>query len=263
MPVYCQQTAMFNDQREVLSEQLKEGVKKLYDLLSNNEVGVQSIINTFVSETPKLFLEIDVLLDKKAWRQTAALVHKIKTRYSYLGLHDIYNDLDLAEANLLNGTIDNDTLLCLESVKQVNPQIIADLKAMLLTKQALTLKSINFSGKTILIAEDDPVNAMVFELFVKETGASAIVAINGNEALQMATDKRPDLIFMDVHMPFLSGLDVIKKLRSAGCTCPIVSLSASIRLNEKQNSLDAGANDFLVKPANRSAIRNLIIKYLK
>ncbi|NBP67968.1 MAG: response regulator [Cytophagia bacterium] len=254
---------MFNEQQKALSEQLKEGVRKLYELLSNNEEGVQSIINTFISETPKLFLEIDVLIDKNAWRQTAAIVHKIKSRYSYIGLHEIYNELDVAEAKLLKGTIDNDTLLCLEKVKQVNPQIIADLKTMLLEKQALILRDKNFAGKTILVAEDDPVNAMVFELFVKETGASALVAINGNEALQMAMDKKPDLIFMDVHMPFLSGLDVIKKLRSAGCTCPIVSLSASIRLNEKQNSLDAGANDFLVKPANRSSIRNLIIKYLK
>jgi CheY-like chemotaxis protein len=254
---------MLNEQHKVISEQLKEGVRKLYDLLSNNEEGVQSIINKFISDTPKLFLEIDVLIDKNAWRQAAAIVHKIKSRYSYIGLHEIYNELDLVEAKLLKGSIDNDTLLRLDQVRQVNPQIIADLKAMLLEKQTLILKGKDFAGKTILVAEDDPVNAMVFELFVKETGASALVAVNGNEALQIAMEKRPDLIFMDVHMPFLSGLDVIKKLRDAGCTCPIVSLSASIRLNEKQNSLDAGANDFLVKPANRAAIRNLIIKYLK
>jgi CheY-like chemotaxis protein len=253
---------MFNDQREVLSEQLNEGVKKLYILLNNNEEGIQSIINTFISETPKLFLEIDVLITQDGWLESAAIVHKIKTRYSYLGLQEVYTELDSIESLLLKGTIENDVLQYLEKVKSVNTQIITELKTMLLEKQALTLKDIDFSGKTILIAEDDPVNAMVFELFVKETGASARVATNGNEALQMAMDKRPDLIFMDVHMPFLSGLDVIKKLRSAGCTCPIVSLSASIRLNEKQNSLDAGANDFLVKPANRAAIRNLIIKYL-
>jgi CheY-like chemotaxis protein len=123
-------------------------------------------------------------------------------------------------------------------------------------------ESLLFNGKCILVAEDDEVNAMVFELFIKETGASVIIAKDGHEAIRYSLEKKPDLIFMDVHMPVFSGLEAIREVRSRSVTCPIVSLSASTRLNEQQNSLDAGADDFLVKPVNRGAIVKTLMKYL-
>jgi two-component system chemotaxis sensor kinase CheA len=120
-----------------------------------------------------------------------------------------------------------------------------------------------YAGKLVLVAEDDEVNAMVFVLFIREKGADAIIATDGLQALTLAKQKKPDLIFMDVHMPFFSGLDAIKEIRNVDCQCPIVSLSASTRLNERQNSLDAGASEFLVKPVNRDAIDRILERYLQ
>lgn len=122
--------------------------------------------------------------------------------------------------------------------------------------------SLPLSGKTVVIAEDDEVNSMVFDLFVKELGADTVIARDGNEAVKFCLDKNPALIFMDVHMPFFSGIDAIRHLRQKGVVCPIVSLSASTRLNEREQSLLAGANEFLIKPANRNAIRQTLIKYI-
>jgi CheY-like chemotaxis protein len=118
------------------------------------------------------------------------------------------------------------------------------------------------AGKKILIAEDDEVNIMIFELFIEELGAEVLKAVDGNQAILIGSEKIPDLIFMDVHMPYFSGVEAIKQLRSKNLTMPIISLSASTRLNEKQQSLEAGATDFLTKPAKREIIHEVLLKYL-
>ncbi len=119
------------------------------------------------------------------------------------------------------------------------------------------------TGKTVLVAEDDEVNSMVFELFIKELGADVVVAHDGNEAVRLTMEQNPDMIFMDVHMPFFSGLEAIQQLRAKEVKCPIISLSASTRLNERDQSLAMGANEFLIKPANRVTIRQILMKYLE
>ena len=89
--------------------------------------------------------------------------------------------------------------------------------------------SLLLNGKRILIAEDDDVNFMVFEVFVQELGGTAIKAVDGHEAIRQTTDLKPDFIFMDIHMPYFSGIEAIRFIRSKGIQVPIVALSASTR----------------------------------
>ncbi len=240
-------------------------VAELENLLANvsgNAKKVEWIISVFIKETPGLFQEIEESICSGKLMEAAELIHKIKTRYGYIGLDLVMEELTAWENDLrANKPIDHTTLI--NHFNEVNANVMSELKETPFYKPEETLLSkLTLTGKQIIVAEDDEINAMVFKLLIKETGASVIIAKDGNQAMMLARAISPDLILMDVHMPFLSGIEVIKQLRSSGVHCPIILLSASTRLNERQNSLDAGANEFLIKPANREAINKVLMKYL-
>jgi CheY-like chemotaxis protein len=244
-----------------LKEQVAKGLAHLHTIVNGNDRRIREIVTTFVNDTPSTFKQIEECIINKDTLGAAGLIHKVKVRYGYLGLDDTLAELSKWEEQLLTVAQENNTVI-LEKFNKLNNSIITELQTTAHYETTEVARKEVLAGKCVLIAEDDEINVMVFELFVKELGASVIIAANGQEALQFAIEKKPDLIFMDVHMPFLSGLEVITKLRSMGCTCPIISLSASTRLNERQNSLDVGANEFLVKPANRQSINRVLLKYL-
>jgi CheY-like chemotaxis protein len=245
-----------------LKEQITKGLEHLHTIVNGNTQKVSEVVATFVTETPVVSKQLQEFIGNDDMAGAAGLLPKAKVRYGYLGLDDTLADLTNWEEQLSSGTNSSTNLSLLKKFNELNDSIIKELTTTPYYQNGRSAETKIFENKCVLIAEDDEINAMVFELFVKELGASVLIARNGNEALQLSLEMKPDMIFMDVHMPFLSGLEVIKRVRSKGITCPIVSLSASTRLNEKQNSLDAGANDFLVKPANRDSINKALVKYL-
>lgn len=236
----------------------KENILALVD---KNDQRANEIIAFFVKETPIAISQIKECLLKKEWNEAAAIVHKISPRFSYLGADSTAADLYDWESSLRAQKATENEFEILERFETITSQMIAELVGWLADPIHKKVE-MPLAGKTILVAEDDEINALVFELFAKELGCDVIKVTDGNQAVKATLEKNPDLIFMDVHMPFFSGLDAIRTIRGKGIECPIISLSASTRLNEKQNSLDAGANDFLVKPAKRENITTLLLKYL-
>src|SRR5690348_1860701 len=87
------------------------------------------------------------------------------------------------------------------------------------------------AGQTVLvlIAEDEEPIAQAVAYAVKEAGYSAVVAIHGKAALELAQSRRPDLIITDLMMPQMNGRDLIRELRAAwkGVTPPIVLMTAA------------------------------------
>lgn len=250
------------------NEGLRSRIRKELDLLRSNFNGnserVNEIINLFIEETPDALAKISENIRQENWIEAGKLIHKIKTRYSYIGLDEVTTFLANWENNISQNTNPKENQENISRMKEKTNEVIRELKETKYyqREEEPAIDEQPLRGKVVLIAEDDEVNAMVFDLFVKETGASTILAADGIQALRLASEEKPDLIFMDVHMPFYSGLDVIRDLRRVGFAQPIVSLSASTRLNEQQNSLDAGANEFLIKPANRASITKVLRKYL-
>jgi CheY-like chemotaxis protein len=229
----------------------------LLTLFEDNTEKVNEIVSIFINETPLIFEKVEQLVRGGHLAEAAELIHKVKIRYGYFGLDTVLEEFTAWENHLKTESF-IDHVKMIQHFKKINNLVIGELKKSNSTgNPPLTLK-----GKNILVAEDDDVNAMVFELFIKETGATVIIAKDGGEAIRYTIEKKPDLIFMDVHMPVFSGLEVIREVRGKNITCPIVSLSASTRLNERQSSLDAGANDFLIKPVNRGAVVNTLMKFL-
>ena len=100
----------------------------------------------------------------------------------------------------------------------------------------------------VLIAEDDDAVRRSVERALKFEGYDVVTAENGESALVETAKEPPDAIVLDIMMPLLDGMAVCRKLRAAGDSTPILMLTAKHELADRIAGLDAGADDYLVKP---------------
>lgn len=105
-------------------------------------------------------------------------------------------------------------------------------------------------SRRILLAEDNEVNRVTLSDYLAAQGYEVKVACQGQEALQIAAEWRPDLIIMDIHMPGLDGLEVIRRLRADAtfAATPIIAVTALAMPGDRERCLSAGANDYFAKP---------------
>lgn len=105
----------------------------------------------------------------------------------------------------------------------------------------------------VLVTDDDDTIRAVVKLMLEREGYEVIEATNGREALQMIEQApAPDIIILDLMLPYVDGLQIIKKIRShpEWVRVPVIMLSANASENEVVNLLKAGANDYVTKPFN-------------
>jgi len=110
--------------------------------------------------------------------------------------------------------------------------------------------------RRVLIAEDDPPGAELLEAYLGETDYEIQTAADGEETLQKAKQWRPDLVLLDVMMPKISGFEVCKRLRAGTETRKIAVLmvTALDQPSDVDRGVEAGANDFLTKPINKTEL---------
>lgn len=102
-------------------------------------------------------------------------------------------------------------------------------------------------NKVVLLVEDNAMNVLVVERFLKLWGMSILYANNGNEALEML--HLPfDIVLMDIQMPGISGIELSRVYRDKGITVPIIALTAAASEVLVDNIQQAGMNDFVIKP---------------
>ena len=99
----------------------------------------------------------------------------------------------------------------------------------------------------ILIVDDENSIRSFLQVSIETQGYKCIDAANGSNALMLATSHNPDILILDLGLPDMDGLDVIKKLRKIS-QMPIIVISARGHDREKVEALDAGADDYLTKP---------------
>jgi two-component system response regulator MprA len=104
------------------------------------------------------------------------------------------------------------------------------------------------AGESILVVDDDPPLQRMLARTLGAEGFSVAVAADGGAALAEAERSVPDVIVLDVAMPGMDGLSVTRRLRAKGLPVPILLLTARDALHERVAGLDAGADDYLVKP---------------
>ncbi len=105
------------------------------------------------------------------------------------------------------------------------------------------------SGKTILIAEDDPFILRMYQIKLESAGFTVVVKTNGREAYEMIKSNRPDLFLTDINMPELSGLEVLSALQADSFDftgMPIIVLTNSSSIEDRKIAISYGA-DYLVK----------------
>lgn len=100
---------------------------------------------------------------------------------------------------------------------------------------------------TILVVDDEPQIARTLRINLTARGYDVLVAHDGISALRAATDRKPDLVVLDLGLPDIDGTTVIERLRR-WTTTPIVVLSARTDMMDKVHALDAGADDYITKP---------------
>lgn len=100
----------------------------------------------------------------------------------------------------------------------------------------------------ILIAEDEPDMAMGLKDNLQFEGYEVLVAVDGEKAVALARSDTPDLILLDVMMPKLDGLEVCRRIRESGSSVPIIMLTAKSQEIDIVRGLEAGADDYMVKP---------------
>ena len=100
----------------------------------------------------------------------------------------------------------------------------------------------------ILLIEDDPETARFVRKGLEEAGHVVDQAGDGRQGLLLALDAEPDVIVVDRMLPGLDGLSIVRSLRAAGRTAPVLVLSALGEVDDRVEGLRAGGDDYLVKP---------------
>jgi two-component system response regulator MprA len=103
-------------------------------------------------------------------------------------------------------------------------------------------------SRRVLLAEDDEQVRRSVERALRLEGYTVLTAADGQEALDAVAASRPDVVVLDIMMPRLDGISVCRLMRAKGDHTPVLMLTARHELSDRVAGLDAGADDYLVKP---------------
>jgi two-component system, OmpR family, KDP operon response regulator KdpE len=103
------------------------------------------------------------------------------------------------------------------------------------------------SGAKILVIDDEKSIRRFLEISLQSQGYSLYLAKSGTEGLRICEDQHPDVVILDLGLPDMTGLDVLKKIRDKS-SIPVIILTVNNTDKEKETLLDSGADDYLTKP---------------
>lgn len=117
----------------------------------------------------------------------------------------------------------------------------------------------------ILVAEDNPVNQTLVSRILVRAGHTVAVAANGQEAVEMCSSGRFDLILMDVQMPVLDGFEATARVReldrARGVRTPVIALTANAMKGDRERCLGAGMDGYISKPVSRDELLGTVAKF--
>ena len=120
-----------------------------------------------------------------------------------------------------------------------------------------------YKNKKVLIVDDSKINLKVATTLMRPYGFEIDTALSGFEALECVNNKHYDIIFMDIMMPKMNGIETLYKLReNEDFTSPVIALTADALEGTDEKYLKAGFNGYLSKPIDRGLLNKIINKYL-
>ncbi len=110
--------------------------------------------------------------------------------------------------------------------------------------------------KTILIIEDNDDNMKLICFILEKNGYSTIRAVTGRDGINMALKDKPDLVLLDIQLPDMNGIEVLKAIRNseADGSLPIIAVTSFAMSGDRQHLLSAGCNGYIEKPINPETI---------
>lgn len=119
-------------------------------------------------------------------------------------------------------------------------------------------------NKTVLIVEDNELNMKLFHDLLEAHHIGTIECLNGLEVVDIAREKKPDLILMDIQLPEVSGLDVTKWLKEDEelKNIPVIAVTAFAMKGDEKKIRDGGCEDYISKPISVPRFLEVIHKYL-
>jgi CheY-like chemotaxis protein len=120
----------------------------------------------------------------------------------------------------------------------------------------------NWKGKTILIVEDDDPSFLYISVLFKNQNADIIRSNDGLDAFFICMTSSPDLVIMDIRLPILNGVDTIRLIKKYHPHIPIISITASVMIEEQKNCTKAGSDAFIAKPVLPNDIMPVVDYFL-
>lgn len=116
----------------------------------------------------------------------------------------------------------------------------------------------------ILIAEDSKVNQMVLKTILEKAGHRVTVVDNGHEAVNIIEQQQIpfNLVLMDMSMPILCGIEATKQIRKNNFNIPVIAITANAMNEDREKCIQAGMNDFLIKPIRATVLHELLKKHV-
>ena len=142
-----------------------------------------------------------------------------------------------------------------ETFREIRPR--APRKA---SGQSRALRSTRLKGKSLLVVDDSPDLQRLIRHFLVSSGAQVELADNGIAGIKAATEGDFDVVVMDIEMPMCSGYEAIKRLRERGYEGKVVALTAHAMRGEREHCLSSGFDEYLVKPIDRAALIDTVLK---
>lgn len=140
---------------------------------------------------------------------------------------------------------------------------IVNKESNLVVNEQTTLDYETFEGKEVLVVDDSKLNLKVAENVLKNFKVSTETVTSGLECLSCVKSKKYDIIFMDIMMPNMSGVEVLKKLREEKVNIPVIALTADAIEGQEEKYISEGFDGYLSKPIDKTKLKVILNKYLK
>ncbi|ARN72961.1 hybrid sensor histidine kinase/response regulator [Oceanicoccus sagamiensis] len=132
--------------------------------------------------------------------------------------------------------------------------------------KTLNKEATSYLPKTILIAEDNPVNQMVLKGMLQSLNCLILTASNGEEVSKLLNEQPVDLIMMDCQMPVMDGFEATRKIRNsqaAYSNIPIIAVTANAMSGDSVRCINAGMNDYIKKPIKQDVVERKVKRWLQ
>lgn len=118
--------------------------------------------------------------------------------------------------------------------------------------------------KRVLLVDDSITSTMLGQMVLRRESYDVATARNGLEGMQKAADDQPDLILLDISMPVMNGLEMLRELRQREETraIPVIMVSSSGEMDDMEEAYTVGCNDYLTKPIDPEELLSKVASWL-